>query len=103
MDETEWEHFKQGESFNYYVGPSRLNIITTTTPITWAPPANQRICFVYDNTFSLLTAKTVYTKIIVKWDLFRDLANFIALPTAFIGILLIVAGSAIKSKNPNTS
>jgi len=96
MDETEWEHFKQGESFNYYTVPSWVRI--TTGSLTWTPPANQEICFVYDNTFSLITTKTVYTKIIVNWDLMRFIAFLIVVLAVFIGIWLIVAGSAIKSK-----
>jgi len=107
MDETDWEHFKQGESFYYYIVPSEERITATTTPITWKPPANQEICFVYDNTFSL-TTKTVYTKIIEEWDILRSLAFLIAILTVSIGIRLYRHGSNYnekceKPKNQNTN
>jgi len=103
MDETEWEHFKRGESFNYYTVPSRVRITTTTTPITWTPPANQRICFVYDNTFSLITTKTVYTKIIAIYPAFTVTTSYtttykpVTVPyslgfLAIPGIILIIIG-----------
>jgi len=104
MDEDEWDHFKLGESYHYYTVPSRNRVVDTS--IVWTPPANQRICFVYDNTFSIITSKTVYTKITAEYPTYtlvptntttyepemtpRSL-GFLAIP----GILLIIVGVSL--------
>jgi hypothetical protein len=64
MDESEWRVFKAGGSFYYYTTPSRQRV--TEASITWNPPSNERICFVFDNTFSIITSKTVYAKIVAS-------------------------------------
>lgn len=66
MDESEWRVFEAGGSFYYYTVPSRRRITEAT--ITWNPPSNQKICFVFDNTFSIITSKTVYAKIIASYE-----------------------------------
>jgi len=66
MDESEWRVFKAGGSFYYYTIPSRQRI--TEASITWNPPSNQRICFVFDNEFSIITSKTVYAKIVASYE-----------------------------------
>jgi len=96
MDETDWYGFKMDKSFYYYTAPSRQRI--TTGSLTWTPPANKRICFVYDNTFSLITSKTVYSKITVEQGSVKALAILTTLLSISIGIGLIAAGKASKSK-----
>jgi len=114
MDEGEWERFRRGESYYYYTAPSRRRI--TTTSFTWTPPADQRICFVYDNTFSLITSKNVYTKIIAEYPTYTVVTSytttyepevvlhslgFLAIPgiiLIIIGIGLIIGGKASKPK-----
>jgi hypothetical protein len=66
MDESEWRVFKAGGSFYYYTTPSRQRV--TEASITWNPPSNKRICFVFDNTFSIITSKTVYAKIVASHE-----------------------------------
>lgn len=66
MDESEWRVFEADGSFYYYTTPSRRRI--TEASITWNPPSNQKICFVFDNTFSIITSKTVYAKIITSYE-----------------------------------
>ena len=74
MDEDEWTRFINRESFYYYVSPSRSSV--TETKITWSPPANKRICFVYDNTFSLVASKNVYTKIDVTYNKYTTITTY---------------------------
>jgi hypothetical protein len=66
MDKSEWRVFKAGGSFYYYTTPSRQRV--TEVRITWDPPSNQEICFVFDNTFSIITSKTVYAKIVASYE-----------------------------------
>ena len=61
MDESEWRVFKAGGTFYYYVAPSRTRI--TSLSIEWNPPSDRKICFVFSNTFSIITSKTVKAKI----------------------------------------
>jgi len=66
MDDSEWRVFEAGGSFYYYTTPSRRRI--TEASITWNPPSNKRICFVFDNEFSIITSKTVYAKIVASYE-----------------------------------
>jgi len=74
MDEHDWTHFQRGESFYYYTAASRKRVTEAT--ITWSPPSNQRICFVYDNTFSLITSKTVYSKITAEYETYTIIRTY---------------------------
>jgi len=73
MDEPEWRVFKAGGSFQYYTTPSRQRV--TEASITWSPPSNQRICFVLDNKFSIITSKTVYAKIVASYEKYTYVAT----------------------------
>jgi hypothetical protein len=50
MDEGEYNHFKNGEGFNYYASPSLSSV--STASIDWIPPQNKEVCFVWENTGS---------------------------------------------------
>jgi len=65
MDESEWRVFKAGGTFYYYTTPSRQRV--TEMSIEWNPPSNKKICFVFDNEFSIITSKTVYAKIVASY------------------------------------
>ena len=114
MEEDEWTHFARGETFYYYTQPSRKRITETT--ITWRPPSNKRICFVYDNTFSLITSKNVYTKITIEYQTYTVTRtyttkyvpeikpytlSFLVVPGIIlfiVGIGLIIGGMVSKRK-----
>ncbi|MHC1627888.1 MAG: hypothetical protein ACXQTI_03545 [Candidatus Nezhaarchaeales archaeon] len=64
VDQENYLRLSRYQSFSYYTIPSRLSIAKAT--LVWKPPPNEQIYFVYSNTHSLITSKTVYTKIIVK-------------------------------------
>jgi hypothetical protein len=66
MDEPEWRVFEAGGSFYYYVTPSRRSV--TEVRMTWNPPSNQQLCFVFDNTFSIITSKTVRAEITASYE-----------------------------------
>jgi len=70
----------------YYTIPSRQMV--TDTSISWSPPVGERICFVYDNTFSIITSKTVYSKIAATY-----LSPTIEL--LLPGIVLLIVGAII--------
>jgi len=104
MDERAWYHFQRGESFYYYIEPSRRRV--TEAVITWSPPPNKEICFVYDNMFSIITSKTVYTKIVVEYKTYTITTTYsttyvqkvvphtlshLAIP----GILVFIAGVGV--------
>jgi len=56
MDKCSFENFQIGRTFRYYVEPSRTRI--SQASIDWIPeqlnPCGDKICFVFDNTFSTL-------------------------------------------------
>jgi len=65
MPESEFRVYKRGGEFRYYTIPSRQRVTEAT--ISWSPPVGEEICFVYDNTFSVVTSKTVYSKIVATY------------------------------------
>jgi len=65
MPESEFRVYKRGGEFRYYTIPSRQSVTDVT--ISWSPPVGEEICFVYDNTFSVVTSKTVYSKIVATY------------------------------------
>lgn len=66
MDEPEWRVFEAGGSFYFYSIPSRRN--ATEVRVTWNPPSDQRLCFVFDNKFSTTTSKTVRAEITASYE-----------------------------------
>jgi len=100
MDKEDWERFKRSESFYYYTTPSRKRIVEAT--ITWSPPSYREICFVYDNTFSTITSKTVYTRIeqtAYERKVEHLSLSFLAVPgiiLSIIGLGLIIGGVAVR-------
>jgi len=55
MDDDEYNHFKNGEGFNYHTAASSRSVSSLSTD--WNPPINKKIVFVWDNYES--TSKTV--------------------------------------------
>lgn len=74
MNKADWSSFIHGEPFYYYVVPSRERITSAT--ITWSPPINKDICFVYDNTFSVVSSKTIHTMIIAVYSAYTTYTTF---------------------------
>jgi hypothetical protein len=66
MDEPELRVFEAGGSFNYYVFPSRRDVVEQSAK--WVPPSNKLLCLVFDNVFSTRTSKTVYAKITFSYE-----------------------------------
>jgi len=66
MDEPDWRAFKADGSFYYYVTPSRRSV--TEVRMTWNPPSYRKLCFVFDNTFSIITSKTVRAEITASYE-----------------------------------
>jgi hypothetical protein len=66
MDESDWRAFKADGSFYYYVTPSRRSV--TEVRMTWNPPSYRKLCFVFDNTFSIITSKTVRAEITASYE-----------------------------------
>jgi hypothetical protein len=65
MDEPEWRVFEAGGSPYTYSVPSRRN--ATEARVTWNPPSDKQLCFVFDNTFSTATSKTVHAEITASY------------------------------------
>jgi hypothetical protein len=86
MDEPYWRVFEAGDSPYYYSVPSRRS--ATEVRVTWNPPSDKQLCFVFDNTFSTATSKTVRAEItaIRYLTLGRLLAP---------GVLVLVAGATL--------
>lgn len=104
VDEDEVTRLVNKETFYYYTAPSRHKVTEAT--ITWKPPSNRKICFVYDNSFSVVTSKTVYTKIEASYETYTVITtyttvykqevkpytlSFLTIP----GIILLIVGVGI--------
>ena len=66
MDEPEWRVFEAGDSPYHYAVPSRRS--ATEVRVTWNPPSDQGLCFVFDNTFSTKISKTVHAEITASYE-----------------------------------
>jgi hypothetical protein len=66
MNRENLDSFASGRAFYYYTAPSRKQI--SEAHITWKPPTEKEICFVLDNTFSLLSSKTVKISITYEYE-----------------------------------
>jgi len=99
----------------YYVAPSRKQI--SEAYITWRPPTKKEICFVLDNTFSLLSSKTVkisityeyevktqttitVTRTVTETDVLYPFSFFIV---PAIAIIAVGAGLAVAGKHQTQS
>jgi hypothetical protein len=86
MDEPEWRVFEAGDSPHTYAVPSRRS--ATEVRVTWYPPSDRRLCFVFDNTFSTTASKTVRAEITMIRYLTLD--RLLA-----AGVLALVAGATL--------
>ncbi len=98
MDEVNYWKMRAGESYNYYIIPTRTRI--TSLDIDWTPPSGTRIYFVFDNSFSLFTSKTVsvlFTKTWTEWENVQTTQNRTLIPSQFsyFGILIVLGGLAL--------
>jgi hypothetical protein len=115
MDREELDNFASGKTFYYYVAPSRKQI--SEAYITWRPPTKKEICFVLDNTFSLLSSKTVkisityeyevktqttitVTRTVTETDVLYPFSFFIV---PAIAIIAVGAGLAVAGKHQTQS
>lgn len=92
MDEDEYNHFKNGEGFNYYSSPSGPSV--STASIDWVPPQNEKVYFVWDNTGSgsksvSMSFSGSYTGFLPDW------ARFVA--GALGGVLFFAGLSKVLS------
>jgi hypothetical protein len=96
IDEPYWRAFEAVGSPYYtylvHVAPSRRSV--TEVRVTWNPPSNQELCFVFDNKFST-TSKTVRAEITASYEgypaiRYRTLGYLLA-----PGVLVLVAGAAL--------
>jgi hypothetical protein len=74
VDEPDWRAFKAGDSFYYYVTPSRRSV--TEVRVTWNPPSYRKLCFVFDNTFSIITSKTVRAEITASYEKYMHVSTY---------------------------
>ncbi len=86
MDEPEWGVFEAGGSPRHYAVPSRRSAAEVRA--TWNPPSDRQLCFVFDNTFSDATSKTVRAEITMIRYLTLD--RLLA-----AGVLALVAGAIL--------
>ncbi len=85
MDEPEWRVFEAGDSPYHYAVPSRRS--ATEVRVTWNPPSDRRLCFVFDNTSST-ASKTVRAEI--------TMIRYLTLDRLLeAGVLALVAGAIL--------
>ena len=98
MDEVNYWKMAAGEAYEYYTTPSRSRV--SSVNIDWNPPSGQRIYFVWDNSFSWFTAKSVSAYFYYTWTALENQAttNYTSLlPSAvsYLGVLLLLGGLGI--------
>lgn len=99
MNENEYNHFKNGEGFNYYTVPSTPSV--SSTQIDWSPPLNERIHFVWDNFGSTSKVVSMFISSDYSAPLFPDWAR-LALG-ALSGILFLGGLSSFISSRSGAS
>jgi len=99
IDELYWRAFEAigppyytYYTYLVYVAPSKRSV--TEVRVTWNPPSNQELCFVFDNKFST-TSKTVRAEITASYEgypatRYRTLGYLLA-----PGVLVFVAGATL--------
>jgi hypothetical protein len=86
MDEPNWRVFEAGGSPYHYAVPSRRS--ATEVRVTWNPPSDRQLCFVFDNTFSTTASKTVRAEI--------TMIRYLTLDRLLeAGVLMFVAGATL--------
>lgn len=98
MDEVNYWKMRASESYEYYTVPTRTRV--TSLDISWTPPSGTTIYFVFDNSFSLLTSKTVsayFTRTWTEWENVQVTENRTLIPSgaSYLGILIILGGLAL--------
>lgn len=98
MDETNYWKMRASETFQYYSTPSRSRV--TSVNIDWNPPSGQRIYFVWDNSFSWFTSKSVSAYFYYTWTELENQTttnDVPLLPTglSYLGVLLLLGGVAM--------
>ena len=95
-DEVNYYKWKSGEVASVYLSRSRITSLETD----WTVPYSDKWHFVYDNSFSWITSKTISTHISEHWvtSEYQDVTeNRTLIPSAFsyLGILLTIVGVSI--------
>lgn len=98
MDEVNYWKMNAGSAYEYYSVPSRSRV--SSVNIDWNPPSGQRIYFVWDNSFSWFTSKSVSAYFYYTWTELENQATTVdtpLLPTglSYLGVLLLLGGLAI--------
>jgi hypothetical protein len=97
IDEPYWRVFEAGGSPYYtyfvYVTPSRRSV--TEVRVTWNPPSNQELCFVFDNKFSTTTSKTVRAEITASYEGYPAIRYRVLGYLLAPGVLVLVAGATL--------
>jgi hypothetical protein len=98
MDEVNYWKMNAGSAYEYYSGPSRSRV--TSVNIDWTPPSGQKIYFVWDNSFSWFTSKSVSAYFYYTWTELENQSTTTdtpLLPTglSYFGVLLLLGGLAM--------
>jgi hypothetical protein len=97
MDEDSFAKFNSSQSYQYYTPPSRLS--ATSLNITWIPPTDTVIYFVWDNKDSSVP-KSITARFIFEWTVLEDVhvienANLLPTEGIFFCIPMFIVGIAI--------
>lgn len=98
MDEVNYWKMAAGEAYEYYTTPSRSRV--SSVNLDWNPPSGQRIYFVWDNSFSWFTSKSVSAYFYYTWTELENQTttnDVPLLPTglSYLGVLLLLGGVAM--------
>ena len=98
MDEVNYWKFRADESYEYYSAPSRSRV--SSVNIEWTPPQNKEIFFVWDNSFSLLTSKSISAYFYYTWTEWEEqetteYRTLFSTEVSYLGVLLLIGGLAM--------
>jgi hypothetical protein len=96
MNQTNFAKFNSSQSYEYYTLPSRFS--ATSLNITWTPPTDTVIHFVWDNHDS--AAKPISARFLFEWTEWENVQvteNRTLLPSQdiYYGILMFIVGIAV--------
>lgn len=108
LDEEEYWKMRASSTYSYYPEVSRWRV--TSIDVEWHPPAFKKICFVWDNSFSLITSKSISTRFYYTWieQEVKEKMSYETHPEiSSLGILILILGLiaivyGFVSKPPST-
>lgn len=96
MDEVNYWKFRADESYEYYTAVTRTRV--SSVDIEWVAPLDTEIFFVWDNSFSWVTSKSISVYFYSTWTEWEDqrtteYRTLFPTEASYVGVLLLIVGN----------